>query len=188
MQLALRRFMLHDSEDHYHAAAVDIEIEPARRDYDTGFLEIVDRDAYKHDPRWPAKCEACEYLFTETDNWVVNQSVIYVSAEGLLWTQQNLPAGAMYDATWMPDNWKGADGISLTVMLPTSPPATWAVDAEASNCTRKGELHKCWIRHGDPRTQSVTVDKNGDTCQAGAGSIAVDGYHGFLQNGILTDS
>jgi hypothetical protein len=32
----------------------------------------------------------------------------------------------------------------------------------------------------------VTVGKSGNTCAAGAGSIAVDGYHGFLRNGSFT--
>lgn len=45
--------------------------------------------------------------------------------------------------------------------------------------------HKCWVRHGTP--PRVTVDKDGLTCGAGAGSIAVPGYHGHLQNGYLTD-
>ena len=30
------------------------------------------------------------------------------------------------------------------------------------------------------------VDKNGETCAAGAGSIASAGYHGFLVNGVLS--
>lgn len=47
--------------------------------------------------------------------------------------------------------------------------------------------HKCWIRHGDPRTSNVHVDKNGVTCGAGAGSIISGSYHGFLHNGFLTD-
>lgn len=46
--------------------------------------------------------------------------------------------------------------------------------------------HKCWVRHGDPRASNVTVDKNGDTCSAGAGSILAGDYHGFLQAGVLT--
>ena len=38
-----------------------------------------------------------------------------------------------------------------------------------------------------PRTGNVHVDKSGDTCAAGAGSILIGGYHGFLHNGYLTD-
>lgn len=45
--------------------------------------------------------------------------------------------------------------------------------------------HKCWVRHGTPPNEIVHVDKNGVTCGAGAGSIAIDGWHGFLHNGEL---
>jgi hypothetical protein len=31
----------------------------------------------------------------------------------------------------------------------------------------------------------LTVDKNGDTCAAGAGSILTPAWHGFLRNGEL---
>lgn len=78
---------------------------------------------------------------------------------------------------------RGEDGIYLMVRLPDG--HDWAVDSEASNCTKPGEPHHCWIRHGDPRECRVTVDKNGDTCAAGAGSIASPNWHGFLQNGVL---
>lgn len=62
----------------------------------------------------------------------------------------------------------------------------WEVDGRASNCTKKDDnVHKCWCRHGD--APNVTVDKNGNTCAAGAGSILVDGWHGFLRNGYLEE-
>lgn len=34
----------------------------------------------------------------------------------------------------------------------------------------------------------ITVDKNGTTCAAGAGSISAGPYHGFLRNGQLVDA
>lgn len=61
----------------------------------------------------------------------------------------------------------------------------WDIDGRASNCTMpEDKVHHCWVRHGEPPT--ITVDKNGVTCQAGAGSIQSDDYHGFLQNGHFT--
>lgn len=45
--------------------------------------------------------------------------------------------------------------------------------------------HKCWVRHGTPPGEVVHVDKNGITCGAGAGSIAIPNWHGFLHNGEL---
>lgn len=47
--------------------------------------------------------------------------------------------------------------------------------------------HKCWIRHGAPSEAMLTVDKQGVTCQAGAGSILCGKYHGFLRCGYLEE-
>jgi len=96
-----------------------------------------------------------------------------------------LPVGAMWFAV-DPDIWKGMgigpDGRSLIVKTPGG---MWNIDSRASNCTLPDDNeHRCWIRHGEP--PNVTVDKNGNTCQAGAGSIQCGDYHGFLQNGVLT--
>ena len=76
-----------------------------------------------------------------------------------------------------------ADGPQLVVILPNRQP--WNIDSRASNCTMPYDYeHRCWVRHGEP--PNVTVDKNGLTCAAGAGSIQSGDYHGFLQNGVLT--
>ena len=76
-----------------------------------------------------------------------------------------------------------ADGPHLVVILPNGQP--WNIDSRASNCTLPYDYeHRCWVRHGEP--PNITVDKNGLTCAAGAGSIMAGDYHGFLQNGALT--
>jgi len=60
----------------------------------------------------------------------------------------------------------------------------WDIDGRASNCTLKEDkAHRCWVRHGDP--PHLTVDKNGLTCAAGAGSIQTDRWYGFLRDGHL---
>ena len=103
------------------------------------------------------------------------------------------PPGAMWDARWMVDGHAcggyflgGAneqDGRWLVVRLPNG--HDWCIDSRCSNCTKKDDnTHRCWVRHGEP--PNVTVDKNGNTCDAGAGSILSGDYHGFLQNGSLT--
>lgn len=75
-----------------------------------------------------------------------------------------------------------AEGPQLTVMTPGG---RWVIDSRASNCGSPYDYnHRCWIRHGEP--PNITVDKNGATCSAGAGSIQCGSYHGFLQNGELT--
>lgn len=108
------------------------------------------------------------------------------SDTGELLTLREAPAGAMWDATWYDDRaeYTGADGITLVVRTPGG---EWMVDSRASNCTLPNDdVHKCWVRHGDPRKpETLHVDKNGLTCAAGAGSIQCGSYHGFLHNGEL---
>lgn len=149
----------------------------------------------RDDPRWPAACR-CGYQFTDDDAWQDWQELIYRRADtGDLVSLRDrrpsdtggptpTPPGACWDAWWMPVSWHGPDGIALMVRCPNG--RDWHVDGQASNCTRKGEPHECWVRHGDPRECRVTVDKAGDTCAAGAGSIQAGDYHGFLQAGVLT--
>jgi hypothetical protein len=97
--------------------------------------------------------------------------------------------GAMWDAWWYGGVTGGPflsplpDGRNLCVTLPNG--NDWCIDHRASNCTMPDDTeHHCWVRHGEP--PDVTVDKNGLTCAAGAGSILSGSYHGFLQNGELT--
>lgn len=100
--------------------------------------------------------------------------------------KSKLPPGACYDSPHYHDWRTGPDGRSLSVVLPNGD--HWFIDNRASNCTKpEDKIHRCWIRHGRPEDGTLHVDKAGDTCTAGAGSIAVDGYHGFLHNGYLTD-
>lgn len=100
--------------------------------------------------------------------------------------ESKLPPGACYDSPHYHDWRVGPDGRSLSVVLPNGD--HWFIDNRASNCTMKDDdAHRCWVRHGRPEDGTLHVDKNGHTCAAGAGSIAVPGYHGFLHNGFLTD-
>ena len=63
----------------------------------------------------------------------------------------------------------------------------WVIDSRARNCTMPTDKrHRCWVRHGSP--PNITVDKDGVTCQAGAGSIQTPDWHGFLRNGQLVDA
>lgn len=139
-------------------------------------------DYPKDDARWPKAC-ACGYEFQDADEWQVFSEAIYRAEDGREFTLRDVPPGAMWDAWWGSEHWKGPDGKSMTVVCPDG--TQWCIDARASNCTMpEDKVHRCWIRHGEP--PNLTVDKNGVTCAAGAGSIAVPGYHGFLQNGSFT--
>lgn len=188
--------------DGWHEALVFTGHEPAIF-RDAGYGRTLNmRPMVSHDdPRWPTHCtRRCGYEFTADDEWQVWQELLYRRADtGEVLTihgrhaedpvdaPTSAPPGAMWNAWWLPDTqaWRGPDGMALMVRLPDG--HDWHVDREASNCTRKGDhTHKCWVRHGDPRQANVTVDKNGETCAAGAGSIASNGYHGFLVGGVLT--
>lgn len=162
------------------------------------FHEPVPAEEYAGDPRWPKLCEFCHQPFDERAEWQVFQQVVYRRADGGPgeFTLREAPVGMMWDAWWMPDRyfdgnggfgWTniGPDGLALVVRLPNR--HDWMPESRASNCTMKTDNdHHCWIRHGDARKNEVHVDKQGKTCQAGAGSIQIPGYHGFLHHNKLT--
>lgn len=108
-------------------------------------------------------------------------------------TVSDFPVGAMYFATWYliegsnpPRYHFDWDNLFSPPLVVRTPGGFWDIDSRASNCTLKEDkLHRCWIRHGE--APNITVDKAGQTCQAGAGSIQCGNYHGFLRNGELTD-
>lgn len=135
---------------------------------------------------WPVKCENCDYIFSEEDDKQIFMLQIYRRTD----TNEEIedrswPIGAMRDLWWMWDAYKGADGLCVCIQTPDG---EWIIDSRASNCTLKQDnVHKCWVRHGDPKTGDLHVDKSGVTCSAGGGSIQCGNYHGFLHNGYLTD-
>lgn len=134
---------------------------------------------------WPANC-SCGYAFQPKDEWQLFYRALYkrVDGEPGLWSTEDAPAGAMwYDLQDERENraFTGPDGKRLFVKTPGG---DWCIDWRASNCTLPlDNEHRCWVRHGVP--PEVTVDKNGHTCAAGAGSIVCGHYHGFLRNGYL---
>lgn len=85
------------------------------------------------------------------------------------------------------------DGLAIAcVCLGRGGPETryhWHIENRASNCDKKDDRsHRCWVRHGSIGDQ-LTVDKNGLTCGAGAGSFFMgpnNEWHGFLRAGKLT--
>lgn len=140
------------------------------------------------DERWPARC-GCGYEFAAGDERQVFVERVYVRSDtGEETTHRDAGPGAMYDADWYHgyEGWCGPDGRALIVILPNGVP--WHIDGVANNCTDKegahAGRHKCWVRHGEP--PNITVDKNGVTCAAGAGSILSGSYHGFLRGGEFT--
>lgn len=122
------------------------------------------RDDEPHDdPRWPLKCDGCPYVFKPEYHWQHNMCRLYQGApDGKLYTNRDMPPGAMYDATWYSE--KGPDGIALMVILPPEGgDDAWFVDD-----TR-------WHRTGTIPNITATP------------SILTPRYHGFLRNGVLEE-
>lgn len=140
------------------------------------------------DPRWPLKCDKCVFLFAPNEVRQFFYDLLYRRVDtGELTALRDAPPGAMWNAWWLTDLLPGGmipgpfpDGQALMVKCPNG--RDWFIDGRASNCTMpKDDAHHCWIRHGTP--PDLVVDKNGVTCQAGAGSILAGDYHGFLGTG-----
>jgi hypothetical protein len=153
MVLGLRRFTFSDrpnpgdgrcpSYGFGHNSKTMIGEAPERRN-ERGNRESVSHHHYRGDSRWPLTCEHCSsYSFTDDDQWQVWTEAIYRSMDGREWPQRDLPPGALYDAWWLPDSYKGADGIHLAVTLPTRN-SPWFADGPATGGGR-------WTRTGDPR-------------------------------------
>lgn len=139
----------------------------------------------------PIRC----FLLEPTDQWqdwtsldgrTSGSNRLYRRSDtGELTTIPDAPVGAIWDATWYHEYPQlcGPDGRAY---ICRTPGGEWHIDSRASNCTMTDDdVHRCWVRHGE--APNLTVDKNGVTCSAGAGSIQCGAYHGFLRDGYLTD-
>jgi hypothetical protein len=141
---------------------------------------------------WPTACDTrgqpmpgdASYEFFLQKVWRRADTGEEMSTEGA-------PAGAIYRAPWLEDSvrHRGPDGKSYICIIPSKPDwsgrHSWMMDGAASNCDMPDDpVHKCWCRHGEAPV--FTVDKVGNTCRAGAGSIlSPGGWHGFLRDGVL---
>lgn len=175
----------------YHNAMKEIARTYVLDDYQTGGNESDHADS-----EYPKTCTHCGHVGDATGKVQVFHRRLYRAPDGsevswealqpgdLFYVRSHLPAAAM--GRYCPGDWGNCDGRHLHCVLPTG--LHWDIDGRASNCDMASDaLHRCWVRHGDPELgQPVTVDKAGLTCHAGAGSIAVPGWHGFLRQGHLT--
>lgn len=163
----------------YHNICVYVDTVNAPLDPDGYDREL---HSLPEDYPFPTHC-ACGREFGPSDRQTFTERLWRRTDTGELFTLKEAPPGSIYRASWMEPQWAGADGHSYVAICPNGRP--WNIDGPASNCTMPGELtHRCWIRHGAP--PNFTVDKNGHTCAAGAGSIQAGDYHGFLRNGVFT--
>jgi hypothetical protein len=139
---------------------------PKREDRPTGWRPACER------------CGAAPSADAELD-YFSGVSRIYNTASG------RPEPGDIYEASWYPPNFMFDDvERHLVCVLPNG--HDWLMTGRASNCTMpEDRKHRCWVVH-EEAPGIFHVDKNGLTCAAGAGSIAVPGYHGFLHHGELT--
>jgi hypothetical protein len=141
--------------------------------------------------QFPNRCTTgtCGQPVPEKADRMILHRRLYRTPDGSLISANDLKPGDLffmrnhfYDHC--PYGWTNCDGFHLHVVLPNG--SEWDIDSRASNCTKKDDYeHRCWIRHGDPRTEPVHVDKQGNTCAAGAGSIVSGNFHGFLRMGRI---
>lgn len=170
-------------EAKYHNVSVDIGTFPSIKT-EGGYLSSPTVEEYQNDPRWPTKA-ICGYEFTDDDYRQVNDEEIYTGPDGREYTLDNPVPGMIYESWWLAPDWAGEeDGKSYICITPDG--WIWQIDGPCSNCTRPEEPHHCWCRHGE--APNFTVDKVGNTCKAGAGSIQTPNWHGFLKNGILSEN
>lgn len=115
-------------------------------------------------------------------------SPAFVMPDGTVVQSHELPPGAIYDYMQspvedVPEAYadRAVNGQYLVCVLPDG--HHWQIDSYANNCDRGRDGHHCWIRHGEP--PKLTIDKGGDTCSAGSGSIQTGTWHGFLRDGML---
>lgn len=179
--------------DAYHNAEVFIgEIEADQHPV------IRDDPAMRSDPRWPATCDRCGYVFTDEDERQVNYDQQYVDARTgsvyALYGPHHLPrpmvpiepapVGAIWRATWYEDlpEFIGADGQSYLVRTPGG---DWAIDGPSTDQAHNQIPKKVgggWQRSGTaPKftvRPSILIGKRPD------GSWT---YHGFLTDGRLEE-
>lgn len=179
-----------------------------RNDHDTTeVLGLLDEDAtveWSDTCRWPESCSTCGQVFDYLDEDCCSRSMsrspeYRCPATGQVVLVRDLPLGALFDCGYGRER----GGVSLVCVIPGQqrPQGVhtlhdvpvgvhhWHIDERASNCgSPEDNTHFCWCRHGDPhKPETVHVDKSCETCTAGAGSIAVPGFHGFLHNGAVTE-
>lgn len=127
-------------------------------------------DLWPHDdPRWPAACERCGYVFAESDEWQLNEWHLYRNPQdGQLFvdhpSRPGRPVGACIRVEYA-DKFYGEN--SWKIILPDG--GEWITTQEATGGGR-------W---------SVTGEIPNITVSPSIFHNAPHGWHGFIQNGQL---
>ncbi len=139
-------------------------------------------DLHPHDdPHWPAKCDRCDYLFVEADEWQKNFDLVYRADDGREFTlispdqmtndkAMAAPPGTMWECPWMGS---GPDGKSYCVRTPGG---DWHIDGVYGT-----PVAGTWKRTGTAPnltvTPSIAIGSKGGTWA----------YHGWLRAGQLVE-
>ena len=161
------------------------------RNADAPFGKVEDYAA----ERWPTVCEACGAA-VPTDLAPANAAGeigIYLHRQVFVERLYDSPSGHpepgdVFLTQWHDPGqchyWDNCDGVHTIGILPNG--HRWDIDSRASNCDKKDDrAHRCWVKRGRPEDGTLDVGKGDDpakTCTAGAGSILVEGWHGYLRN------
>ncbi len=166
-----------NSEKGYHSAMVPVAVSPKINDGQVGGLPG------KYPAHmWPKTCDRCGEAVPENATRQVYRER-YFDCPGGRPQPGDLYVVELHKPDFpCPSGWENCDGKHLIAVLPNG--FLWDIDGRGDNCPKPEEgTHRCWVRHGDP--PNITVDKNGDTCDAGCGSVLAGDWHGFLTNGIF---
>lgn len=143
---------------------------------EAGSVHSSGKGAFQEDSRWPVKCEACEYVFAEEDQWQVNYDELWKGApDGKLYTLRDMPPGATWHADWFPEGdptFAGPDGKVWCVMMPGG--VEWIVYGPSRDA--QGNAGAKWQVAGAP--PAITVHPS-----IGIGKR----YHGFIKGGIVSE-
>lgn len=173
-RISFRRFTFKDrcptpciNEWGHNASSIFQDSVPWTSEYH-GWGYLPSEQYPKSRPEWPKKCERCEYLFQDQDEWQVNGEQYWEATDGQKWVLRELPPGAMFWGDWGPQI---KVHPALHVMLPDKAAASstpWCIDGTATG-------GGYWERTGEP--PNITVKP----------SILSGEYHAFLTNGVLQE-
>jgi hypothetical protein len=170
----------------YHNAEAVVHLSNDIGDFISGG-ELPDYD----NANWPTQCDYCGCEVPDDADRQLHRQRIFNTPSG------SPEPGDIYYASFHHGEykknycrWDNCDDPRGHVIVVLPNKHTWDLDGRARNCTMKEDrTHRCWVRHGD--IEHLTVDKNGFTCAAGAGSILAgqqpNEYHGFLVGGELRE-
>lgn len=185
----LRVYEMGDCVSGYHETIKSLGHKPAveldnySEVHGSPVIDCTNADTARYQDQWPDTC-SCGFKFTAGASRQYHPKQLWKhGVTGELVLRRDFQPGALFRLRYMEDHkhWCGSDGKSWAVITPGG---EWNIDSRASNCTMpEDNVHKCWCRHGE--APNFTVDKQGLTCQAGAGSIITGSYHGFLRGGKL---